>query len=189
MSEVASQKELTVVKRKTTNIAKEVEAIDVSDNDAVKKAGTIIKEAKKWLKGERDKYIAPAKEIIAQAKDQYDPFIKNVEDVEKKLKARVTEYVTEQNRIAEKERQRLADRVERGTMKAETAVDKMEKIEDPGKSVGGVTVRTIKKMRITDASLIPREFLVPDEVAIRKALLNGQEIPGAEIYEDQSASL
>ena len=71
-----------------------------------------------------------------------------------------------------------------------TAANKMEQVErvEPttfGK-VGEVQIRKIKKVRISDEALLPRQYLVPDMVAIRKDALAGVSIAGVEVYEDES---
>lgn len=51
---------------------------------------------------------------------------------------------------------------------------------------------TIKRwvFEVQDASLVPREFLVVNETAIRKAVADGaRSIPGVRIYQDESISL
>jgi hypothetical protein len=50
-------------------------------------------------------------------------------------------------------------------------------------------MKTVRKVRITNAAAIPRQFLVPDEVAIRKAALAGEIIAGVEVYEEQTLAV
>jgi hypothetical protein len=49
-----------------------------------------------------------------------------------------------------------------------------------------IPVRKNKELVITDASRIPDEFWVIDLVALRKALLDGRSVPGAEMVEMES---
>lgn len=50
--------------------------------------------------------------------------------------------------------------------------------------------RKVWKHEVTDASLVPREFLIVDESAIRKAVVAGaREIAGVRIYEDVVVAL
>jgi len=55
-------------------------------------------------------------------------------------------------------------------------------------SVGGVTasLRTVVRFEIVDPAALPREFLTPNETAIRKAVLAGRrDIPGVAVTETQ----
>jgi hypothetical protein len=56
------------------------------------------------------------------------------------------------------------------------------------KMEGGPVYRTIWKFEITDATLIPRQYLTPDEVKIGgvvRALKNQANIPGVRIYSER----
>jgi hypothetical protein len=57
--------------------------------------------------------------------------------------------------------------------------------------VSGVSGTTNWKFRVTNAALIPREYMIPDEKAIGqvvRALRNKTAIPGIEVYPDNGAS-
>jgi len=67
----------------------------------------------------------------------------------------------------------------------------MEDIGEIKKSFDGGSTKTIikklKKIRITDESMIPREYLVPDMRKITDAILrDGEVIPGVETYLESS---
>lgn len=53
-------------------------------------------------------------------------------------------------------------------------------------SGSGVTYQTVVKFEVSDATLLPREFLVPNESAIRAAVRTGRrDIPGVRTWEEQ----
>jgi len=53
----------------------------------------------------------------------------------------------------------------------------------------GVTIRKIKKFRIIDENLIPREYLLVDETKIRKAMFANLAVEGVEYYDEQTTSV
>jgi hypothetical protein len=57
----------------------------------------------------------------------------------------------------------------------------MAKREEVGERSGGTM--KVKKLVIDDEDLIPREYLVINEVLLRKTLLEGMHVPGAHIEE------
>lgn len=65
------------------------------------------------------------------------------------------------------------------------AAQQVVKIEVPTFST--VKLVTRKELKIVDESLIPRQYLVPDTVKIRKELLEGAVIPGCRLEEVTSA--
>jgi hypothetical protein len=51
------------------------------------------------------------------------------------------------------------------------------------------SVRRVKVVEITDEKKIPREYLVPNLVAIKNALLQGVTVQGAKIVEQKSIAI
>jgi len=69
-------------------------------------------------------------------------------------------------------------------------MDSIERVENTtAGSLGKIVAKKIKKVRVIDESLIPRNYLVVDMVAVRRDVLSGVIIPGAEIYEEESLDL
>ena len=168
-----------------------VEVVDVTDEKKVTAAKEGIKKLKSYVKQQMSKYIDPAKAIIAEAKEQYDPWIEACDAAEALLKRKVIEYVMEQRKKEDEAKQKLAARVEKGTMKAETAVRKMDELPETKANQGGVKVRMIKDYQVTDESKIPAEFWTRtlNTALIRKvALQEGTAIPGIEVFEKPSGS-
>jgi len=183
--------DIKVVDKKTNAMLKAITELDVTNTEAVQEMTKNIRTVKAWVKQEKDKYVAPAKEIIAKAKEQYDPLIKGIETAEREFKGKVTAHLMAEKKKQDEKQQKLADRVERGTMKAETAVRKMEEMGEVKKSTGGVKVKMIKDYRIVDESKIPDEYWKRELIksAIRTdAITKGKTIPGIEVYEKPSAS-
>ena len=99
------------------------------------------------------------------------------------------------NRIEETRRieeEKLTARVEKGTLKPETAARKMETIPTADRHVtnetGSLTITKLKRFRITDISKVPIEYMLPNETAIRKAMHEGKDIPGVEYFIENSVS-
>lgn len=148
-----------------------------------------MKSVAKMIKARKEAITKPLMEALNSARDLFKPIEQDLASAEGTIKTKMLAYNAEQDRKAEEERIRLAKRVEKGTMKAETAVAKMENIQDApttttGK-VGQVSTRTVKKYRVTNESLIPREYLMPDMSKITEALKVGKDVPGAEMYEEK----
>jgi len=76
-------------------------------------------------------------------------------------------------------------------MSFEKAAEKIEEII-PQKNIitnnGAIQFRTIKDVVIEDETKLPREFLVPNMVKIRKVALEGVEIPGVKVVEKQTVA-
>lgn len=187
-----------VVKSKIAGMREMLDATKVESEEEVGKAAELIKNVKKlltYVKEQKDKLVKPAKEIIAEAGEKYDPAIKECQNAEIVLKGRVQKYLDAQEAKRRLEQQRVADRVERGTMKTETAVRKMDEIGEERKTVstGSAAVRrVVRRVAVIVApEQIPDEFWVIDEVRVRREAIarntaNLPQIPGVEIREEST---
>ena len=122
---------------------------------------------------------------LASVRDLFKPLESDLADAEKIVKSKLLAYQIEQEEAISKEQAKIEARVAKGTMRADTAAGKLETIGEV-KKVKGVQARTLLKWRVTDITLVPREYLVPDESKIWSELKQGVSIPGTETYEEKS---
>lgn len=189
-TEIIPQEEIKLVKGKIDSMASQVEAIKVTSPEELTQVATHIanvKKMRKYVEQERDKYIAPAKEIIAKAKEQYDPYVKACDDAELALKKKAETFMIEQKKKEDAEKAKiLAD----GRTKVETKVEKLSNVKEAKKTVdtgeSTLTMKMVKDIRIVDEKAIPDEYYKPrelDMVKIKKVATAGVVIPGVEVYE------
>lgn len=169
-----------------TKVGKEEDLTDASEN--IKK----VKQLGKYIEQEKEKYVKPAKEIIANARAKYDPYIKECENAESVLKGRVRAFMDEQDRARREEEAKIMAKVEAGRIKPETAVNKIEALPEIQKTViaenSGIRRSTRKVMRITDREMVPLEYWIIDEVKLGKVALAGVPVPGTEVVEESIIS-
>lgn len=196
---VAPQSEdIAAVQTKVDSMKATLESVTVTNQEELEavtiQVGNIAK-MRKYIKQEMGKFLEPAKAIIEATKEKYDPYLQACDTAEAALKEKARVFM-----LAEKQREDAAKakevkKVETGYQKPETAIKKMEQIPEAKKTVkaGGATLKmkTVKKVRIVDATLIPDEYYKPrelDQVKINKVALAGVSIPGVEVYDDQQMS-
>jgi DNA repair exonuclease SbcCD ATPase subunit len=165
--------------------AQELKIEDATAMEAAKDLLTKINQAGDMLKAKKDSAVKPIKEGLKVITEMFAPLEAQYEEAKKTVSSKMIVYYNEQKRKDDEEKARLAARVEKGTMKMATAVRKMEALpvvaKKIGDATGSVTFKEQKNVVITDANLIPRQFLVPDMVAIRKAALAGMVISGVAV--------
>lgn len=197
---MAKEKEVAVdvvqvINEKVTGMRNMLETTKVEKESDLTVASDLIKKVKqlgKFIEQEKDKFVAPAKAIIAVAKTKYDPAIKECDNAEVILKGRVRVFMDEQDRVRRESEAAIAKKLEDGRIKPETAVKKFEALPEAPKTViadnSGIR-RSMKKVaKIVDASLIPDEYWVLDEVKVRKVALAGVAIPGVVVEEESVIS-
>jgi len=188
------EKELAVIKKEVLTITKMAQAFQVENPEQEMESVDIlakIKATSKLLTAKKEEITRPLMTSLSKVRDLFKPRETELAEAEKIVKSKVLAYRLEQEEKAEKERARIEARVEKGTMKAETAVQKLADIPDTKKTVvstSGSKLSTVvvQKVRIIDEFSIPREYLVPDLTKITQAVLKeGAVIPGVEKYEEK----
>jgi hypothetical protein len=158
------------------------------DNNKAAELLIKIKTVGKQIKDAKEKITKPANEILKNARAFFSPMEKQFDNAEFIVKGKMGEYKMAQDAKALKETQKIEAKVEAGKMSFEKAAEKIEAVT-PQKSVetksGGVQYRTIKEVILEDESKLPREYLVPDMVKIRKVALAGVEIAGVKVVDKQ----
>jgi len=189
---------LELVRQKVSGMEAMLEKFQVTNDEELTAVAEKIKQVKtmgKFVEQEKKKLTDPAKAIIKEAGEKYDPFIKQCKNAEETLKFRAGTYMElkEKERIAAEEK--IAARVEKGTMKAETAVRKMEELPEAKREVAtpnaGLRMTKRKNAVVVDpegqrkalelvmrtmggsdaAKMVPAEFWLIDEVEVRREAL------------------
>lgn len=188
--------EIAVVRQTVKKMQAMIESSPVTNDEELASVADKVKNIKtlaKAIKEKKDKFVAPAKAIVEEAKATFDPLIKECENAEIVLKERAKKYMLEQEAKRKAQEEKIAAKVEAGTMKPETAAKKMEAMPQVQNTVrtdqgSGLRMAKRKIAKIVDPSLVPDEFWIIDEVRVRREALEhekyGKEpIPGVAIEE------
>ncbi len=155
-----------------------------SVNDLTKATDLLktVSNGEKLITSRKEEITRPLMKALASGRDLFKPIELGFADAKKVIKSKMIAFqIEEEERIA-KETVKIEARVAKGTMRAETAVGKLESVGTAPK----MNTRMIKKVRVVDETLIPREYLVPDMTKITEAILReGITIPGVEKYEEK----
>ena len=194
-----------VVEKKVENATSQVSEIAITDETSLT-AGTEmlanVKKLAKFVTGEKEKITKPMNEALKAARALFAGPEKRLADAESTLKGKIIAYTNEVEKKRKEAEAKIAARVEKGTMKAETALNKVADLEVEKKAVhteaGSAKISVVRKVRFQPimeldstaiAKLARSGYLVWDEVKARKDALAGIEVPGAEVYEDKQVSV
>jgi hypothetical protein len=184
-------------------------ANDLQINSAADVEGAVdtlgsIKKMQKHLKSQETDAKKPYQELVKGIIEVFRKPQTQLANAETTIKQKITTFRAAEAKKAEEQKAKIEARVGegRGKLKVQTAINKISDVEssksaahvDTGSSK--MTVRMIKKVRITDESLIPREYLTIDTTKVTNAAKKiydlkkeGVEvamIPGVEVYEEES---
>lgn len=199
--EEEKDQDLVVVKEKLKGMQKMLDTTMVTSDEELAGVSDKIKGVKtllKMIEQKKEKFTEPAKAIIGEARETYDPMIKECRNAEVVLKNRAQKYMVEKDNKRIADEKKIADKVESGYMKPETAINKIENLPEAPKTVrtdtgSGLRMAKRKVAVISDPTLIPKEYWIIDEVRVRREALDKEknglpQIPGVVIKEEASLS-
>lgn len=164
--------------------ADEVKA--VQELSEINKIGDSIDEKKTAI-------MRPLLDAQKATRELFKPLEASVENAVAILKKKLIDYRTKKEAEQKKAEDNIKNKVEKGSIKVETAVRKLGELGQLDNSVktseGSVAYKTVRKARIIDPSKVPAEYLIVDEPKAKKAALAleglGELIPGVEVYEEK----
>ena len=184
-------KEIEVYKQKTNTIVFQAQNLKIrTDKDMVVAVDKLseIKAIGNKIREIKEKYTKPANEILKTARAMFGPLEERFREAEKIIKEKMVVFDEIKRTIALEKTKEIAEQVEAGKLDIAKAGEMMEKIEPKNQYEGNEGVmqyRTVKKIVILDEAKIPRRYLLPNEVLIRKDMLSGIKIPGCELREEK----
>lgn len=173
--------------------------------------------ARKEAEAARREIVGPFNEQSKKVNEGFKEMLGPINGAERSLKQQVIAFQVEQQRKIDEEQARLdrnaRERQERADAKAATTGQEPKQHEAPklpeaqrtraASSGGGVSVKKVWKVRITDEAKIPREFLEVDTAKLNAALREKRQqaeqanvtfdgvldIPGVEAYQHDQAAV
>lgn len=179
------EKALVEVKTQITSFQNSVNALEIRHpNDVIVACDMLktIKSVEDRLVERKEEITRPLMKALGSARDLFKPLEIGLAESKKTLKAKMLAFQAEEDLRIEHAQKKIGARVEKGTMKASTAVEKIEEMQS---SRSSTKTRTLRKLSITDETLLPREYLVPDREAITRALFKDLHVPGATLIEEK----
>lgn len=182
------------LEKEITPVVLKADKITITNNTEMVEATKLLSNINKYadeVESRRKAITEPLNVALKAARQMFSPLEDKLEAAITSIRKAMTSYQTNIVRIQKEEEAKIAARIGegKGKLKLETAVAKMDQIEKPVEKIttdaGAVKFKTVKKFRIIDKRYIPFDYLLPDEVAIRKAMLSDIKIEGVEYYEEQ----
>jgi len=156
----------------------------VKDDTSLEQASVFLTNVNKILKSigeEKDKVLKPLNEAVKAERARWKPIETVYETLVADVRAKMSSYQTEKFNKAQIQTDKIAARIGegKGKIKLETASAKIAAIEQPEKKVASISFREDKVLKIVDINQIPRSYMVVDEKAVKQALKDGINVPGA----------
>ncbi len=174
----------------SANVLALVQSSPITSAEQFTEAGEELKELKGEIKrvtGLRDEAVKPLQAVIDTVKSWFAPALTRLNEAEQTRKRQIGTYLeakTAQENVA---RLALQAAVQAGEgLAGAAALTALATATDSAPKVAGISATKIWDFEITDVTKIPREFLQPNESAIRafvKAAKREDAIPGVRAFE------
>lgn len=200
MTAQIDEKEIAVLEKEIMPVIKSAMKIEIKSQKDMEKATLSLSQLNTYadsIKKRKEEITKPINAGLKAIREMFKPLETQLDEAIESRRNAMSEYQTEQVRIANEEAEKIANRVGEGKGKfsKDTASRKIGKIEKPEEKVstvaGSVSFRPEKKFEVMDIIKIAalsddaRKYLLPNEIAIREAMKAGIEIPGVRYYEIQ----
>jgi len=195
MKELITQEDIKDDSQRAVLAVENANKLEITNPDEMKIATEMLSQVNKFgdeIKKRKDEIIKPINTGLKALRALFKPVEVNKDEAVGIIKEKMVAYQTELDAKNKKKEESIGKRVEKGTMKPETAVSKLEEMPEVENKIesdaGSVTFKTVKEVSIVDESLLPREYLIPNMVKIKedaKALdkLGKDQIPGVKVEE------
>ena len=172
--------------------AEELVIKDEADEIAANELLSNINKVGDALEADKQKIYAPAWAAVVAIREKYKPREDIIKNAVALVRRKMTEYRTEAKRIADEKAAKIAERVAKGQLKVDTGVRKMDEINAPvgavNSTAGSTRFKTVQCFEVETKEKLPMEYLMADEVAIRKAMDKGIKLPGVRYFTEERPS-
>ena len=189
--QIELEKSLTPIKVQVSKAVAAANALIIKTVDDLPAATSLlgkIKTVGKMITDKKNTITKPLNEALKNARAFFSPVEMQYSDAERIVKSKMIAFQSAETLRAVKKTEVIEKKVETGKMTFEKAAEKIEEVTPPKNittTAGAAQFRTVKVAVIDNESLLPREYLVPDMVKIRKVALAGVAIPGVRVVEEQ----
>ena len=185
-----SDKQLTTIKKQIIPVIEDALTLKIKSQADLVTATEILSKLNKFVDKvteEKEKVTRPLNEALKAERARWKPIENQYTEAIETVRKLMTDYQTNLVKQQKEEEMKIAARIGegKGKLRIETAVKKLDAItkaeKEYAKTEGLVQFAEQKVLKITDLSLIPRQYLIVDEKAVLEALKAGQSVPGAEL--------
>lgn len=175
--------------------AEMMEIVDALSLEAATNTLGVIADTKKRVEERRQFFVKPLNDHVKTINNWFKSILAPLEQADSILRQKILKYRQEEARKRKEEEERLRKLMEeQAKQNPEVPVPTTVIVPQLERTVQGaygqVQAREVWMFKIVDESQIPREYLMPNEKAIRAAVKGGvRNIPGVLIYKEESLAV
>jgi hypothetical protein len=207
MSVLLVNNEVKEINEQVSKIEQTALSLDIKDDSSLSMASDAlgwIAKTKKALEEKRKFFVQPLNDQVKKINDMFKGYSEPLEKADSILRGKVMGYRQEQERIRREEEERLRKLAEKEQKRLEKLAEKNNTVAPPPipipvmpqqpktveSNLASVSAKVVWEFEIVDENKIPREFMIPNEKAIRAAVKAGvRSINGVKIYQTEQLAV
>jgi len=181
-----------VIKKELTTYEKSAQELIIKTEKDMEGAVSLLSNINKVLDKateEKERVTKPLNEALKAERSRWKPIETACESAISAIKAKLTAYQRGVEALRSKKEAELEKSMTEGKITPATASRRLEALPEIRQTVttgaGAIQWRTVRKVEVFDISLLPSEYLIPDDTKIRKEALAGTAIPGVRVVEEK----
>jgi len=189
-----NKNEIAVIETKLSPLVSKSQSIVITA-ESLPEATNILSQLNKWndqVEADKQKVTVPLNLALKEIRIKYKPVETMLAEAISSIRLKMGKYQSEALVARKEAEDALLARVApgKGNLKLETAINKLAQVETPESRIvddhGSVTFIEVEKFEVVDISLLPKEYLLANEVLIRASMKEGKRLEGVRYYKEQS---
>ena len=163
----------------------------ISNKEEYEQAVEFGKKVSKLIKmiDTKEKSITrPINESLKEIRAMFKPYKEQAETLKNQTKQAMMSYIQAEEAKRKEQEAKITARVEKGTMREDTAVAKLSTMEEEATNTTR-NFTSVLRVEVLDIKQIPAEYLTVNETAIKQAFRDGVEVPGVTCFYEKVARL
>lgn len=182
------------IRKQIAPIIEQVTALAITDTKSITEASSLLSDIDARLEKitlEKERVTKPLNEALKAERSRWKPLEEALDDARIALRLKMTAYQTRITRERIEAEAAIASRIGTGSghLKLDTAMRQIDNLDTPPAAIttdtGTLKFREQKRFEVTSLADLPLEYHLPDETAIRKAMLAGITLSGVRYFVEQ----
>lgn len=169
--------------------AESITTLDVTTMPEAVELLSSLNRIKDDITAQKELITRPLLDALAEERAKWKSKELRLESVIARIISALSIYQTELVAKRRAEQEAIAKKLENNEIKPETAIRRMQKVEEVQNTVesntGKITFKTVTTFTVKDWKSVPEEFLVLNETKVREELKEGKKVPGLEYRDEQ----
>jgi hypothetical protein len=183
--------ELTITENDISPVEEKINNLSITDKESLTDATELLSQANRYLDSVvewKEKKTKPLNQALRVIRLETKPLETKLESIIASIRGKMGSYQAQVIKDRLEAEKKIADRIGegKGKLKLDTAINKIGQLEEVENKVeaeaGSVTFVEQQQFEIMDTTMIPNEYMLPNEPKIRLAMKAGIKVAGVRYF-------